>query len=247
MQAKLSVLLQLKSVWPWALSGLLSGLFLERLIVSLPQWVLKPYGDQIHPDDWHGPGGGLQQKARWSRQWALALFNGLAWVCCSVYIQSTDSASTAAVVAWALCASTLLVLAMVDWNTTLLPDILVLSLLWGGLLASEREWTLIPVSISVWSAAAWYAGLQLSAWLFERITGRMGMGQGDAKLLAAMAAWWGWLPVLWAMLMGSVLVLVLAIIGLNKGITKQDQVPFGPPLIFGIFMWSLYTGLSNQH
>jgi leader peptidase (prepilin peptidase)/N-methyltransferase len=241
LQIELTVLAHLEIIWPWALMGLLTGLFLERLVLALPQWVLKPYGDQIHSDDWLGPGGGLQQAPRKPRQWTLALINSIGWACCAIYIQATHSASLAAVVAWALCASTLLVLAVVDWNTTLLPDILVLSLLWAGLLASERQWTLIPVSISLWSAAGWYAGPQLSAWLFEKSTGRMGMGQGDAKLLAAMAAWWGWEPVLWAMLIGSSLILLAAILWLKQGFRGDSQIPFGPALIAGICLWSLKT------
>lgn len=243
MEAEFSFLLPLKNHWPWAVSGLLIGLLLERLILFVPQWVLKPYGDQIHPQDWHGPGGGLQQQTKWSRQWTLALINSAAWFSCSLCFQPNNLASVAAVVAWAWCASTLLVLASVDWNTTLLPDVLVLSLLWAGLLASERQWTLIPVSISVWSAAAWYAGPQLTAWLFERITGRMGMGQGDAKLLAAMAAWWGWQPVFWAVLIGSGLIVLASGICTNRSNIRQAQVPFGPPLIMGICMWSFCHGL----
>lgn len=241
MQAELTALARLEMMWPWAIMGLLSGLFLERLILSLPQWVLTPYGDQIRPDDWHGPGGGLQQAPRWSRQLSLALINSVVWACCSLSLQSTDPASIPAVVAWSLCASSLLVLGVVDWNTTLLPDILVLSLLWAGLLASERQWTLIPISISVWSAAGWYVAPQLSAWLFERITGRMGMGQGDAKLLAAMAAWWGWQPVLWAMLIGSLLILLAGIAWRKQCVKRNSQVPFGPALIAGICLWNLKT------
>jgi leader peptidase (prepilin peptidase) / N-methyltransferase len=219
------------------------GLFLEGLILWLPQWVLRPYGDQIRAEDWQGPGGGLDQASRRSRQWTLALINGATWAACAYAMSSTATVPFAALVAWALCASTLLMLAVVDWNTTLLPDILVLSLLWAGLLASELEWTRVTVSVSVWSAAAWYAGPQFLAWLFERVTGRMGMGPGDAKLLAAMAAWWGWMPIFWALLIGSAWVVLWAFVGHHHRNASQAQIPFGPPLILGVCMWSLYQGL----
>lgn len=232
-------------VWPWALGGLVLGFFLERVVLSLPMWVLKPYGDQIHADDWHGPGGGLYQVPRPTRQCTLAVVNALAWASCAYAMRASATAPISVVLAWALCTSSLLVLAFVDWNTTLLPDILVLSLLWAGLLASELEWTHISVSVSLWSAAGWYVLAQLSSWLFERVTGRMGMGQGDAKLLAAMAAWWGWLPIVWAMLIGSVAVIVWACIGPKRRSHWQSPVPFGPPLILGVCLWSLVQGLSH--
>ena len=226
----------------WALAGALTGWGLERLALWLPLKVLAPYGAQIRAEDWHGPGGGLTQVPRRSRQLALALLNALAWAA-SAWAHPAQGG--AVVLVWAVCASVLLVLAVVDWNTTLLPDVLVLGLLWAGLLASERGWTLVPVATSLWSAVCWYVAMQALAWTFERLTGRTGMGEGDAKLLAAMAAWWGGVPVIWALWWGSVLVILYGLIGRKRGMAAWSHVPFGPFLVIGLALWTAYRGLTG--
>ena len=44
---------------------------------------------------------------------------------------------------WCAVAATLLVLALIDWDTTVLPDALTLPLLWAGLVAAALGW--LPV------------------------------------------------------------------------------------------------------
>jgi prepilin signal peptidase PulO-like enzyme (type II secretory pathway) len=43
----------------------------------------------------------------------------------------------------------LLAAAAIDWDTTLLPDDLTLPLLWAGLIAAARGWT-IPLTDALW-------------------------------------------------------------------------------------------------
>ena len=43
---------------------------------------------------------------------------------------------------WCAFAATLIALALIDWDTTLLPDDLTLPLLWAGLLAATFGWTI---------------------------------------------------------------------------------------------------------
>lgn len=222
----------------WVLAGLLLGWTLERLVLALPGWVLAPYGDQVQALDWHGPGGGLGLSPHPLRRTALACLNGGLWAVCACWSPAAGQGLTLGVMAWALCGTTLLVLAWVDWNTTLLPDVLVWPLVWAGLLASERHWTGVPLAVSLWSAVLWYLGMQALAWIFERITGRQGMGAGDAKLLAAMAAWWGWQPVLWALLAGSIITLLVGGVWRWRGLQPWAQVPFGPFLVLGLACWT---------
>jgi leader peptidase (prepilin peptidase)/N-methyltransferase len=222
----------------WVLAGTLLGWILERLVLVLPVWVLTPYGDQVQAEDWHGPGGGLDLLSHPARRTLLACLNGGLWAAVALWSPSALQGLTLGVIAWALCGTTLLVLAMVDWNTTMLPDVLVWPLVWAGLLASERDWTGLALAASLWSAVLWYLGMQTLAWIFARITGREGMGAGDAKLLAAMAAWWGWQPVLWALLTGSLLTLLAGLFWRWRGLQPWSHVPFGPFLVLGMACWT---------
>ena len=99
----------------------------------------------------------------------------------------------------------LLALALIDWDTTLLPDALTLPLLWAGLIAAALGWLPAAAGCSRCGArSAGYLSLWSVYWLFKLATGKEGMGYGDFKLLAALGAWLGWQAILPIMLMASV-------------------------------------------
>jgi leader peptidase (prepilin peptidase)/N-methyltransferase len=128
-----------------------------------------------------------------------------------------------------LFATVLLVLSVVDWQTTLLPDDLTQALLWMGLLASVCDWIAISPTHAIWGAVAGYGSLWAVATLFERFTGRQGMGAGDFKLLAALGAWVGpvaLIPiVMFASLSGAVVGLYLK---WTQRLNEEGYIPFGP-------------------
>ncbi|MDR2366147.1 MAG: A24 family peptidase [Zoogloeaceae bacterium] len=134
-------------------------------------------------------------------------------------------AAAAAALLWALLA-----LAMIDFDTQLLPDVITLPLLWCGLLANLFG-QFVPLSQAVIGAMAGYLSLWLVYWLFKLMTGREGMGHGDFKLLAALGAWLGWI-------MLPVVVLMASLVGAIAGIGlilfarhgRHVPIPFGPYL-----------------
>ena len=131
--------------------------------------------------------------------------------------------------AWCGFSAALVALAFIDWDTTLLPDDLTLSLLWAGLLAALMGWTQVPLADSVWGATAGYLSLWSVYWAFKLITGKEGMGYGDFKLLAALGAWFGWQGLLPIILMASVIGAVIGIIlKLRSSLREGGYVPFGP-------------------
>ena len=140
-----------------------------------------------------------------------------------------------AAVLWCAMAATLLALALIDWDTTVLPDSLTLPLLWGGLLAATLGWLPgLNGSQSLWGVVAGYGSLWSVYWLFKLVTGKEGMGYGDFKLLAALGAWLGWQAILPIVLMAS---LIGALVGLVMKATATLRegrfVPFGPFLAGG--------------
>lgn len=134
--------------------------------------------------------------------------------------------------AWCLFSATLLVLALIDWDTTLLPDDLTLPLLWAGLLASALHWIDVPLFSAVMGAAAGYTSLWLVYWGFKLTTGKEGMGYGDFKLFAALGAWFGWQALVPLILMASVVGAVIGIaMKLSSNLREGGYVPFGPFLV----------------
>ncbi|KTG26005.1 methyltransferase [Idiomarina sp. WRN-38] len=125
---------------------------------------------------------------------------------------------------------TLLALAVIDFRTYLLPDMLTLPLLWAGLLY-QLIFQPIMLPSAVIGAMAGYLILWSFYWLFKLLTGKEGMGFGDFKLLAALGAWVGW-PML------PLLLIVSAGIGALVGLAAQASSPHlrGQPLPFGPFL-----------
>ncbi|MBO9652195.1 MAG: prepilin peptidase [Variovorax sp.] len=131
--------------------------------------------------------------------------------------------------AWCGFAAALLALALIDWDTTLLPDDVTMPLLWAGLLASLAGFTGVPLANAVWGAAAGYTSLWAVYWLFKLTTGKEGMGYGDFKLFAALGAWFGWQALIPIILMASVIgVIVGLVLKFNSGLREGGYVPFGP-------------------
>jgi leader peptidase (prepilin peptidase)/N-methyltransferase len=130
--------------------------------------------------------------------------------------------------AWCAFTASLVALALIDWDTTLLPDALTLPLLWGGLIAAALGWT-VPLSSSLWGAVAGYLSLWTVYQLFKLATGKEGMGHGDFKLLAALGAWLGWPMLVPIILAASVLGAAVGIVMKLGGQLREGRyVPFGP-------------------
>jgi len=129
---------------------------------------------------------------------------------------------------WCAFVGTLVALAGIDWDTTLLPDNMTLPLLWAGLVAAALGFT-IPLKDALWGAVAGYVSLWTVYWVFKKATGKEGMGYGDFKLLAALGAWLGVQMVLPIVLAASVLGAMVGIVMKITGALREGRyVPFGP-------------------
>ena len=140
---------------------------------------------------------------------------------------------------WCGFAATLVALAWIDWDTTVLPDAITLPLLWAGLLSAALGWT-IPPATALAGAAVGYLSLWAVYWLFKLATGKEGMGYGDFKLLAALGAWLGWQAVLPIVLGASVIGAIVGIAMKLSGALREGRyVPFGPFLAGAglVVMW----------
>ena len=131
----------------------------------------------------------------------------------------------------------LLALGWIDVLSFRLPDFLTLPLILAGL--AECLW-LEPEGLvgRTLGAAVGYTSFRLLAWGYRRLRGRDGLGEGDAKLLAAGGAWLGVaaLPdiVISAAVSGLVCAGVIRLTG--RRLESTSMLPFGPFLAAGIWI-----------
>jgi leader peptidase (prepilin peptidase)/N-methyltransferase len=124
----------------------------------------------------------------------------------------------------------LLALSLIDAEQQILPDVLVLPMVWVGLIVNAFG-VFVTLDAALWGAVLGYLSLWTVYWLFKLVTGKEGMGYGDFKLLALIGAWGGWqvLPV--TLVLSSV---VGALIGLCllrlRRASLGTAMPFGPYL-----------------
>ena len=132
---------------------------------------------------------------------------------------------------WIACAFGwwLLTASWIDAEHYELPDALTLPLILAGIIATyfiDRE----SIFSHALGAALGYGGFRLVAFLYRFIRQRDGLGEGDARLLAASGAWLGWeaLPqvILVSAMTGLIFALALRVSG--RQIDGVTMLPFGP-------------------
>jgi leader peptidase (prepilin peptidase)/N-methyltransferase len=124
----------------------------------------------------------------------------------------------------------LLAMSLIDADHQLLPDSLVLPLLWLGLIANNFG-LFTSLENALWGAIAGYLSLWSVYWLFKLVTGKEGMGYGDFKLLAMLGAWGGWQVLPLTILLSSLVGAVLGLIMLRlRNAETSTPIPFGPYL-----------------
>ena len=140
---------------------------------------------------------------------------------------------------------TLLALAWIDWEALFLPDVLTLPLVLAGLAAT---FWLQPHSLTNHAAAAalGYLLFRGVAWAYRWFRGRDGLGEGDAKLMAAAGAWVGVTALSSVLLAGAGLTLAGGLVdALQRGVRLRGatRLPFGPGLCAALWLvWLLSVG-----
>ena len=128
----------------------------------------------------------------------------------------------------------LLALAVIDFETLLLPDQITLPLLWLGILVAVALDGGPSPAAAVFGAIGGYLLLWIFYWGHRLLTRREGMGYGDFKLLAALGAWLGWRALLPVVLIACFVGIGYAVIALLRGeANRSTPIPFGTFLCIG--------------
>jgi leader peptidase (prepilin peptidase)/N-methyltransferase len=143
---------------------------------------------------------------------------------------------------------TLLGLALCDFVRLRLPDAMTLPLLLAGLVTTA-VWLPAALTNHALAAALGYGLFRLLGAVYRRLRGVSGLGQGDAKLLAASGAWLGVLalPNLILLAAASALVFALILKAWGRAIDMRTRLPFGPFIALATWLLWLYGGAMSSN
>jgi len=145
----------------------------------------------------------------------------------------------------------MLVIALADSRCFIVPDLLSLPAIVGGLLASGR--LLDPASSTLVSSdhvigmVAGGLGFWLVRVAYAWLRGQEGLGLGDVKLAAAAGAWVSWQELANVVLLASSLALAaITLVSLVRGesVSATDKLPFGcflAPSIWLVWLLGVYS------
>lgn len=146
----------------------------------------------------------------------------------------------------------LVTLTFIDLDHRIIPNEISLGGLFVGLLSAGLDprlnwsgWEMRWVQ-SILGAALGYGIFFSFSWIYKRITGRVGLGGGDIKLLAMIGAFQGPVGVIATLLLssvsGSVIGLLWGWLEKKKNL-RQLAIPYGPFLALG----ALFYDLLGEH
>jgi leader peptidase (prepilin peptidase)/N-methyltransferase len=136
--------------------------------------------------------------------------------------------------------ATLVIISFIDLQHQIIPDVLSIpGIACGFVLALLlRHITWLDSLIGIVGGGGI---LFLIAVVFERLTGKEGMGGGDVKLLAMIGAWMGWRSLPFVILISSLVGMLIgggALLLSGKGL--RVRIPFGPFLAIAALVYLFY-------
>ena len=135
---------------------------------------------------------------------------------------------------WCAAIALLLCMALIDFDTTLLPDSLTLPLIALGLVGALAGWTGVSPAAATAGAVAGYGALWSVGFVYGQLRGVNAMAEGDMKMLAGVGALLGWQALPSALLLAAGLGAVVGITLIaGFGHKREQPIPFGPYLALG--------------
>ena len=141
-----------------------------------------------------------------------------------------------------------IIIFFIDLKYFIIPDSLTFPLMIIGFVKSfdpDLNTSIFPNYLnSLIGGIFGYLIIWLIIYFYKRIRRKEGMGLGDAKLLAAIGFWFGWVSVPFIIFISSAVALILTIPSLiNQTRKMSSKIPFGPYIIVGCIFYILF---SNQ-
>ena len=141
-----------------------------------------------------------------------------------------------------------IIIFFIDLKHFIIPNELTFPLMIIGFIKSfdpNLNQTIFPNYInSLIGGVFGYLIIWLIIFFYKKVRKKEGMGLGDAKLMAVIGFWFGWVSIPFVIFISSVVALILVIPSLiNQSRKMSSEIPFGPYIIIGCI---LYVSFSNQ-
>jgi len=141
-----------------------------------------------------------------------------------------------------------IIIFFIDLKHFIIPNVLTFPLMVIGFIKSfdpNLNKTIFPNYInSLIGGLIGYFIIWLIIYFYKKVRKKEGMGLGDAKLMAAIGFWFGWVSVPIVIFISSFVALIIAIPSLmKKSLKMSSEIPFGPYIIIGCI---LYMSFANQ-
>ena len=141
-----------------------------------------------------------------------------------------------------------IIIFFIDLKHYIIPDVLTFPLMIIGFIKSfdpNLNTSVFPNYInSLCGGIFGYLIIWTIILFYKKVRNKEGMGLGDAKLMAVVGFWFGWISIPFTIFISSVVALILVIPSLLKKTKDMSaQIPFGPYIIIGCI---LYVSFANQ-
>ena len=137
-----------------------------------------------------------------------------------------------------------LIIFFIDLKHYIIPDILTFPMMVLGF-AKSFDPNLNPIFPNYINSLIGGIFVYLIIWtiifFYKQIRKKEGMGLGDAKLLAVIGFWFGWISIPFVIFLSSAIALIIVIPDLLKKSKKlSSQIPFGPYLIVATLIFIVF-------
>ena len=137
-----------------------------------------------------------------------------------------------------------IVIFFIDLKHYIIPDILTFPMMVLGFLKSfdPNLSPIFPNYInSLLGGIIGYGIIWLLIFFYKKIRNKEGMGLGDAKILAVIGFWFGWVSIPFVIFLSSTIALIVVIPDLLKKKKKlTSQIPFGPYIIIATIIFIVF-------
>ena len=137
-----------------------------------------------------------------------------------------------------------LIIYFIDLKHFIIPNELTYPLIvlgFGKTFFTNQNYYIFPDYLnSIIGGVAGYTIIWVIIFLYKKLKNIEGMGLGDAKLLAAIGFWFGWISLPFVLFFSSLTALIVSVPSLIKKTKNlQTKIPFGPYIILGCVLYLL--------
>jgi leader peptidase (prepilin peptidase)/N-methyltransferase len=152
-----------------------------------------------------------------------------------------DLISSVKYVSYLAFVASLILISFIDLQHKIIPDVISLPGILLGIILSIFPWYPVSWLDSLIGIVGGGGFLYAVAFLYERWTGREGMGGGDIKLLAMLGAWMGWKALPFVVFISSLTGILIgggSLLLARRG--YRARIPFGPFLALGALIYFFF-------